>query len=175
AYVSEIYDEICRFGGNTFANLVRGGKGPGYSEVLEDAATKVGVKNAKDISVLELEQRMLEILLRKAIKEASESEREEIRKKLYEAGMNEKDYSSFVSGAVLGGLLSAVVYRAVMSQVSVAVANAVARQILGHGIRVGAGTAMGRVGAVLLGPVGLILASVWTAVDIAGPAYRVTI
>ena len=175
AYISEIYDEICKFGGNTFANLFRGGNGPDYSEVLQDAAGKIGVKNARNLSILEMEQGMIELLLRKAIQDASHSEREEIKEKLYEAGMSEKDYSSFLSGAVLSGLIAAVVYRAVMSQVAVVAANAVARQILGHGIRVGAGFAMGRMGSVLLGPVGLALAGAWTALDMAGPAYRVTI
>ena len=60
-YVDEIYNEICLFGGNTIVNLWRK-KGPSYSEVLQDVAEHVGVKDIKNQSALELEQNMLEIL-----------------------------------------------------------------------------------------------------------------
>lgn len=173
-YISEIYDEICLFGGNTFVNLFRG-NGPSYSEVLKDAASKVGAKDVKDLSILATEQRMLEVLLRKAAKEATGKDKEELERQLYEAGLAERDYSAFISGTALAGLLAPALYRVVMQQVSVVIANAVAKQVLGHGLRLGAGAGMGRLGAALLGPVGWAIAGIWTAIDIAGPAYRVTI
>lgn len=173
-YISEIYDEICLFGGNTFANLYRG-KGPKYSEVLEDVAAKLGVKNTASLSVLELEQNMIEVLLRKAIKEASESEKEEIESMLYSAGLKERDYRSFLSGSALAVLVSAAVYRVVMQQTSAVIANAIAKQLIGHGVRATGSVLLGRLGAVLLGPVTLVITGVWTVVDIAGPAFRVTI
>jgi len=173
-YISEIYDEICLFGGNTFVNLFRR-EGPEYVEVLRDAAAKVGVKDVKGLTVLTLEQKMIEVLLRKAMKEASGEEKEELEELLRQAGLKEKDLRAFISGTTLVGLLSAVIYRTVMVEMSVVIANAVAKQLLGHGLRVAGGAALGRLGSVVLGPVGLILAGVWTAADIAGPAYRVTI
>lgn len=173
-YISEIYDEICLFGGNTFANLWRG-KGPEYSEVLGDAATKVGVKNTKNLTVLKIEQNMIEVLLRKTTEGVSGKEREDLEELLRQAGLKEKDFSAFISGAALTGLLSAAVYRTVIAEVSVVIANAVAEQLLVHGLRVAGGAALGRLGSVLLGPVGWIIAGTWTAVDIAGPALRVTI
>lgn len=173
-YVNEIYNEICLFGGNTFVNLVRG-NGPAYAEVLEDAASKVGVKGVKEKSVLEIELAMLEVLLRKAANEAKGQDKEELERQLYEAGLSEKNYRAFLGGAALTGLLAPAIYRAVMAQVSMVIASAVARQVLGHGLRAGAGFGLGRLGAALLGPVGWALAGLWTALDIAGPAFRVTI
>ncbi|MFG9747714.1 ubiquinol-cytochrome C chaperone family protein [Pseudomonas aeruginosa] len=62
---------------------------------------------------------------------------------------------------------------------STVIVNSMAQQLLGHGLRsavVAGGTfAGGRAVAALAGPVGWVIAGVWTAVDLAGPAYRVTI
>ena len=174
-YISEIYDEICLFGGNTFANLFRGGKGPAYKEVLEDAAKKAGVKDIEGLSIEEIEEEMIQCLLRKAIKEARGEDLKELRKQLEEAGLKHKDYSAFVSGASLATLLGANVFRLVMAETSAVIANAVAKQVLGHSLRLAGGAALGRLGAVLAGPIGWAVAGLWMAVDIAGPAFRVTI
>lgn len=64
-------------------------------------------------------------------------------------------------------------------QVSTIVASAMAKQLLGYGIKLAAGgaagAALGRGVAVFMGPVGWILTGVWTAIDLAGPAFRVTV
>lgn len=172
--VGMIYREIRLFGGNTFVNLFRK-EGPPYSDVLEDAASKVGVKKVSKYSIVELEQRMIQELLRKAGKKASGKEREDLEEALREAGLSEKSYRAFLSGASLGSLLAPQLYSLFMYQASGVIANAVAKQLLGHGLRVGAGFTAGRFGSLLLGPVGWVLAGIWTAVDIAGPAYRVTV
>lgn len=173
-YADTIYEEIRLFGGNTFVNIFRK-EGPPYSEVLEDAAKKVGVKDASKYSIVELEQRMIQELLRKAAKEAKSEEREGLEEAMREAGMSQKDYKAFISGASLASLLAPHLYRIFMSQASQLIASVVAKQMLGHGLRIGAGFVGGRAGSLLLGPVGLALAGIWTAVDIAGPAFRVTV
>jgi uncharacterized protein YaaW (UPF0174 family) len=170
-YVDTIYEEIRLFGGNTFVNIFRK-EGPPYSEVLEDAAKKVGVKDASKYSIVELEQRMIQELLRKAAKEAKG---EDLEAAMREAGMSQKDYKAFISGASLASLLAPHLYRIFMYQASQLIASAVAKQMLGHGLRIGAGFVGGRAGSLLLGPVGWVLAGIWTAADIAGPAYRVTV
>lgn len=60
-------------------------------------------------------------------------------------------------------------------KISVIVANAVARTLLGRGICVAGNAALTRAIAVFAGPVGLALNALWLAIDIAGPAYRVTV
>jgi uncharacterized protein YaaW (UPF0174 family) len=173
-YSHRIYDEIRLFGGNTFVNIFRKA-GPSYTEVLEDAAGKVGVKDTSNTSIVELEQRMIQELLRKSAKEAEGKEREELEEVLRKAGMSHNDYKAFLSGTSLASLLAPYLYRAFMYEASSLIATTVARQLLGHGLRMGAGFAMGRAGTLLLGPLAWALAGLWTAADIAGPAYRVTV
>lgn len=173
-YSAKVYDEICLFGGNTLVNIFRK-SGPSYSEVVKDAASKVGVKNISNGSIVDIEQRMIQELLRKAAKEAKGKEREELEEVLRNAGMNHKDYKAFLSGASLVSLLAPHLYRVFMYQASSLIASAVARQLLGHGLTIGASFATGRAGAMFLGPLGWVLAGLWTAADIAGPAYRVTV
>ncbi|NIC38364.1 hypothetical protein HBJ58_16945 [Halomonas desiderata] len=173
-YTDEIFDEIRQFGGNTFVNLFRK-EGPSYLDVLKDAAKKVGVKDADKYSIVELEQQMIQALLRKATKEASGEDQVELEKVLRDVGLNERDYKAFISGASLATLLTPQLYRLFMYQASSLIAGAVAKQLLGHGLRVGIGFTAGRFGSLLLGPIGWVLAGIWTAVDIAGPAYRVTV
>lgn len=173
-YSDRIYDEIRLFGGNTFLNVFRK-EGPRYSEVLKDAARKVGVKNTSNASIVELEQRMIQELLRKSAKEAEGKDREELEKVLRKAGMSHRDYKAFLSGASLATLLAPHLYRVFMYQASSLIATAIARQLLGHGVRIGTAFALGRAGAVLLGPLGWAVAGLWTAADIAGPAYRITV
>ena len=115
---------------------------------------------------------MIQELLRKAAKEAKG---EDLEAAMREAGMSQKDYKAFISGASLASLLAPHLYRIFMYQASQLIASAVAKQMLGHGLRIGAGFVGGRAGSLLLGPVGWVLAGIWTAADIAGPAYRVTV
>ncbi len=60
-------------------------------------------------------------------------------------------------------------------QLAVIVANAVAKTILGRGLSLAGNQVLTRTLSFLTGPVGWIITGVWTAIDIAGPAYRVTI
>jgi len=173
-YVDTIYEEIRLFGGNTLVNVFRR-EGPSYLEVLQDAAEKVGVKEVSKYPTIELEQRMIQELLRKVAKDSEGKARDDLEEAMREAGMSQKDYKAFISGASLASLLAPHLYRIFMSRASQLIASAVAKQMLGHGLRMGAGFVGGRAGSLLLGPVGLVLAGIWTAVDIAGPAYRVTV
>jgi uncharacterized protein YaaW (UPF0174 family) len=60
-------------------------------------------------------------------------------------------------------------------QVAVIVANTVLKAVIGRGLPIVVNAALTRVMGVLAGPIGWVLTAIWTIVDIAGPAYRVTI
>ena len=60
-------------------------------------------------------------------------------------------------------------------QTTLVVANTIARQLLGHGLRLGANAALARGMAVLAGPVGVALAVLLSVPAVTGTAYRVTI
>ncbi|GAA7413225.1 hypothetical protein MM0351_00940 [Helicobacter pylori] len=60
-------------------------------------------------------------------------------------------------------------------QLALIVANAVIKAIFQRGLSLGANAALTRGLSILTGPVGWIITGVWTAIGIAGPAYRVTV
>ena len=60
-------------------------------------------------------------------------------------------------------------------QILVIVANAISKALFGTGLKFATNAALTRIASVLTGPIGWIITGLWTAVDIAGPAYRITI
>lgn len=174
-YAKNILSEIRLFGGNTLANLARGSNGPDYIEIVQDVARKFGVKNVDTYSIIKLEEEIISTILRDVLKKSSGQEKIDIEKALEEAGLNKKDLSSLISGSSIAALLGARMAGIVTYQISVIVANAIAKQVLGRGLQFATNAAITRSISVLLGPIGWIVTGVWTAIDIAGPAYRVTV
>ena len=60
-------------------------------------------------------------------------------------------------------------------QLTVIIVNAVLKALIGRGLTFGGNILLTRTMAILTGPIGWAITGVWTAVDIAGTAYRVTI
>lgn len=60
-------------------------------------------------------------------------------------------------------------------KIAMVVANGVAKALLGRGLTLAANAAISRTIGIFLGPIGWVITGIWTLVDIAGPAYRVTI
>ena len=171
AYADEIAAEIQKFGGNTVANVARGGKGVRYQELARDVAGKLGVKTGKKAPVAVVEQQVLLKVIEKAWERMSESERREL---LTTVGVD----ASGTLPAVLPVLLVQAAIRAsgfMAYKLALIVANAVARAVLGRGLSLAANVALVRGIAVFAGPIGWAVTALWTAVDLAGPAYRVTV
>jgi uncharacterized protein YaaW (UPF0174 family) len=55
------------------------------------------------------------------------------------------------------------------------VVNAILKALIGRGLSFAGNAALTRTMAVLTGPIGWAITGIWTAIDIASPAYRVTI
>ena len=55
------------------------------------------------------------------------------------------------------------------------VANALAKFLTGRGLTIVANAALTKWLSVFAGPIGWAVTALWTVIDIAGPAYRVTI
>jgi len=181
-YVALIESEIRKFGGNTIANkLWRGDCGPAYREVVCDVASKVGAEFAKDAPVGDVEGEIFAKLVGKAWEKLTDEQKLEFYR---ETGIDPGKVGSAphalpvmaVQAAIkaalkLGGLAA--------YQISVIVANAVARHLLGHGLKFAANAALTsglrNVAGFIAGPIGWALTALWTAYDIAGPAYRVTL
>jgi uncharacterized protein YaaW (UPF0174 family) len=73
-----------------------------------------------------------------------------------------------IQALIIGGGFAA--YR-----LSVIIANAVAKQVVGRGLSLATNRALTRSIAAYAGPVGWAITTLWAAVDMAGPVYRITI
>lgn len=168
-YADLIAREIRDMGGNSFANVFRG-EGPAYHEIVCDVANKLDAPFNENRSVDEIEDSILETILKKALDHMSTSEREELLKEMGDKG-----------GLSAGGMSTAAfiaIFRAggfYSYQLTLIIANQIARMVLGHGLKLGTNAALMRGASILTGPVGWAITGIWTAIDLAGPAYKVTI
>ncbi|HCG7482107.1 TPA: DUF3944 domain-containing protein [Vibrio parahaemolyticus] len=170
-YWDLIAAEIQHFGGNSFANMFRGGRGVEYKEVLIDVCDKMKVNYNKYSSVDKIESNLLMKILTDALEEMSA---EELKELAQSTGV--KNTSGITSEAMVG--IFQAVFRAggfKSYQLTVIIVNAVLKALIGRGLSFAGGAALTRTMAILTGPIGWAITGVWTAVDIAGPAYRVTI
>ena len=60
-------------------------------------------------------------------------------------------------------------------QLTLIIVNAILKALIGRGLSLAGNAALTRTMAVLTGPIGWVITGLWTAVDIASSAYRVTI
>ena len=167
-YTDLIANEIRLFGGNTFANLCRG-EGVSYKEVVCDVADKLKVHYNKygDIELIEVS------ILQKVFDSAWKSMSNEQKKALIDeiGGINLPIGSS--STMILQTLLKMGGFKTY--QLAVIVANSIAKCLLGRGLSFAANASLTKGLSVCIGPVGWIVSSLWMAIDLAGPSYRVTI
>ena len=122
---------------------MRGG-GPDYFEVVCDVAKKFKIKKPEHYKLVELESEIITAIFKDAFENSKGKERAEMEAALKEAGLNNKDFSSLISGASLASILGANLARAASYRTSVYVANAVSNQVLGHGLRLGSNAALTR-------------------------------
>ncbi len=170
-YWNEVAAEIQCFGANTFATLLRGGEGVQYKEVLVDVCKKMKVNFNNDSSVETIEKNLLMKILTDALDKMSAAELKELAE-----SMGVKNTSGITSQALTG--IFQAVFRAggfKSYQLTVIIVNAVLKALIGRGLSFGGGILLTRTMAVLTGPIGWVITGLWTAIDIAGPAYRVTI
>ena len=171
AYADEIASEIQTFGGNSLVNLARGGQGVAYAEIVRDVADKLGVQHTLTSSVARIEQRILVKIVAKAWERMSVSERRALLESMGIA------YGNTLPKALPVVALQAAVRASgfLAYQLAVVVANGVARAVLGRGLTFAANAALTRLLGILVGPVGWAITGAWTAIDLASPAYRVTV
>ena len=194
-YADQIAHEIRLFGGNTIANKYRGcpptilsilptlapifpflpGEGPPYKEVVQDVATKLAVDYEYYDSVERVEMKILLKILKDAFDKMSSKEKDEVIKAFEQEGTGNLD---FRAGFPMSAILAQVAVKSsgfLAYQVAVIVANSVAKAVLGHGLKLATNAALTRAIGIFAGPIGWVITALWTAIEIAGPAYRVTI
>ena len=170
-YWELIAAEVQCFGANSFATIFRGGKGVPYKEVLTDVCDKMKVNYNKESSVETIEQHLLMKILKDSLEKMSASEIRELAESLGVKNTNsitaEALISSFQAIFRMGGFKS--------YQLTLVVVNAVMKALVGRGLALAGNAALTRVAAVMTGPIGWVITGLWTAIDLAGAAYRVTI
>lgn len=125
----------------------------------------------KKMSITSLENQFLIKLIGDAMEKISAADRAEFvkmagfntAKMLTPEGMVAAAQAAFVAG----GFQS--------YQITLMVVNAVSRALLGRGLTFAANSTLARTLGVVAGPIGWAVTGAWTAIDLAGPAFRVTL
>ncbi len=169
-YWKLIAAELQCFGANSLVTKFRGGKGVPYRDILINVCDKQKVNYNKSADIASIESCLLMKILAELMADTSSDDLEEISKEL---NLNTKHYTPqavFAAIQVAVQISGFTPYKA-----SLIVANVVAKKLLGHGISFAGNILLMRLISSLAGPIGWGLVSIWTAIDIAGPAYRVTV
>ena len=170
-YWEEICGELQKFGGNTFANIFRGGDGVLYREILEDVCDKLKVNYSKRCSTAKLEGYLMQKIFDETVENMSSEEREKFCRELGADNTNNATAETLhmVAQAAfrVGGFAS--------YKFSLIVANMVWKQLFGKGLTLATNAGITKVLATWAGPIGWSISILWTAYDVAGPAFRVTI
>lgn len=152
--------ELQHFGGNTVINLFRG-NGVSYSEIVDDVASHLKIKVAKNAPVKEKESLIIDAVFASSWNKMSDDDRRQL---LRDMGIN-----TSISLDKLSRMELPLLQRAAM------VASGLAQIATGKALPLIAGLGIGRVLGVLTGPVGLALTGLYTAYDISNPEFRITL
>lgn len=170
-YWDEIAAEIQCFGGNTLATIIRGGKGVVYKEILEDVCDKLKVNYNSNSSVEVIESNLLMKILSDAIEKMSPEELKELALATGIQNLNTPTKEALVG--VFQAIFRAGGFKSY--QLTLIIVNAVLKALIGRGLSFAGNATLTRTMAILTGPIGWAITGIWTAIDIASPAYRVTI
>ncbi|EAK0818774.1 DUF3944 domain-containing protein [Campylobacter lari] len=169
-YLDLILDEFQCFGGNTFANILRMGKGVLYKEILCDVADKLKVNYNKNSDTEIIEINLFMKILENSLDQMSKEQIKEISQEL---NLNLSTFTKQSTMAAMQFLIKQGSFKSY--QLIVIVANAISKLILGRGLSAVVNVSLTKAMSIFVGPIGWTITGMWTAIDIAGPAYRVTI
>ncbi|MCQ2850998.1 DUF3944 domain-containing protein [Helicobacter pylori] len=173
-YPERIAEELQRYGGNSFANFFRD-EGVLYKEILCDACDHLKVNYNEESPTSLIEQNMLSKLLKDSLEKMSERE---IKELCNELGMPNIDKMIAENKQVLiASVLTLFQTGGSHSYaLAIAVADAMVRQTLGHGLSSVVGkVALKKTLGILAGPIGRVITGALVSINLAGPAYRVTV
>jgi len=167
-YWKYIAEEYQLYGGNSFANFLRG-EGVPYKEILTDVIDKLDIK-PKEYSVEEMEKALIATTIEKSIEKMSKEEKKEFIKSL---NLKTTDLST---PAMITALQIAIKQGGFTPyKLAVIVANSIAKKFLRQGLSFAANQTLTKSLSIFAGPIGWAINGLWTAIEIAGPAYRITI
>ena len=171
ALVPDIVDELQCYGANSVMTLLRGGNGVSYQTILRDVAKKLKVSYNKNTSDESLERYILQKMFDDIAEKMSEAELRALAESMkirLTVGYSKQTIIAVLQAAIRRGGFQSYIW-------IVVAANAISRAILGRGLSFAANAMLMRLTSMFAGPFGIAINVLWTAIDIAGPAYRVTI
>jgi len=161
--------EIQEFGGNSIMNMFRG-TGVPYAEILSDVADHMNVEVDDDDTAEQVELKILLAVAIKGMERMSPGDQREFLKQISGGkvkGVGPGMVAALQTAILAGGFGSYIL--------ATTVAQAVARTLIGRGLTFGATGGLMRGISVFAGPIGWAVTAIWTAFDLASPAYRVTV
>lgn len=164
----------CNVMGATLLRIFRN-EGVLYKEILCDACDHLKVSYNEKSSISLIEENMLAKLLKDSLERMS---KEDLEKLCHELGMtNINKMISENKQLLVASVLT--LFQAGDSHsyaLAIAVADAMVRQTLGHGLASVVGkVALKKTLGILAGPIGWAITGALVSVNLAGPAYRVTV
>ncbi|MCQ2896225.1 YaaW family protein [Helicobacter pylori] len=163
-----------RYGGNSFANFFRD-EGVLYKEILCDACDHLKVNYNEKSPISLIEQNMLSKLLKDSLEKMSGRE---IKELCNELGMTNIDKVIGENKQVLIAS-TLTLFKAGGSHsyaLAIAVADAMVKKTLGHGLSSVVGkVVLKKTLGILAGPIGWVITGALVSINLAGPAYRVTV
>lgn len=169
AYADLIADQIRDMGGNSISNMFRGYVGPAYYEIVCDVAKKCKATYPTFAAIEVIEKAILEKILKTALESMSIEEKKKMLEglELGDIGVGGLTSSTLLTVFNAGGFYS--------YQLAVIIANQIAHLVLGHGLSFAANATLTKSLSIIAGPIGWAVCGIWTTIDIAGPAFKVTI
>ncbi|WP_293652135.1 YaaW family protein [uncultured Campylobacter sp.] len=174
-YIERIMEEIQLFGGNSFANLFRRNQGVLYREILCDVCDKMKVNYSSNVDVKQIEQDLLIKILNDHLKTLNARELEEFLKELdlVDKTKTAISYTPQTASAIVQAAIKAGGFKSYI--IILKTVNMIWKFLFGKGLPILANATIARIIGIYTGPVGWAITGAWTAVDLASPAYRVTI
>lgn len=167
----DIAIELQLFGGNTIANIFRHGRGPAYETIVYDVCKQMKVEHISEYDTAEeMEKALLDTVTDNMLDELTDEQRKEVMKDL---DIKARNYNKQAVMAAL--LLARSVNSKLYNYVMAYIVRMVTELLIGRGVLMAGMGILSRGLGVLMGPIGWIVLSGWTAWDVAGPAYRVTV
>lgn len=180
-YGSTLLNEVCEFGGNSIANFARSLfdeldlGAPDYDVIVKDVADKLDAEYQANSSVEEIEDAIIVKVLGDAWAKMSEAERNALISENNPSGkawMVGGSQAAIRAAFMAGGFQS---YQLLVIVVNAVVKQAVGVGLLSSGLSLATNAALTKFAATLAGPIGWAITGVITAIQIAGPSYKVTI
>lgn len=170
-YWELVASDIQCFGASSVATILRRGKGVEYKEVLMDVCDKINVNYNKDSIVEKIEKNLFMKIITDALEQMSPDKLRGLADAIGEVIPSETTREAMVG--IFRSVFRAGGFKSY--QFTLIIINAVLKALIGRGLSFVGNVEFNKKMAMLAGPSGWVIPALWTDIDEAGEAYRVSI